>query len=527
MYLVDSDYKEAIYAPIRATRLRVTFDVSDVTADEDLNSIVTTPEFYLSDKQQLMDKTRELSYKIATWEKDRFKLDGSFTFADEDKTKHIEMGYCSNELCDANGVFTSYPTITFNYNNPHSTIGLTITFDALLEEYAKDFSVVAYNSNNEIVGTVDVVNNEKSQIIPIGQLYQYTKIQIVIKKWSKPFRRARVMEVDFGIIKVYDGSNLIKASMIEELDLISSTLPSAEFKFTVDNVNKEFNMLNPDGFYKYLQQRQQVLAEIGVDINGSFKYIPVGEYFLWDWKSEEGSLTASFTAKTIIEMMESFEYENLVPKENYNLYQMVEGIFNYCEITKYNIDSALMGIPTLGLVEKTNCKEILQLIAIASCSNIFVSKNGYITIKVSPNVLGIEVDNISMDNMYTTPQIELENVIKSVEVNYFTDIDSETIIKVTDDNIQKGDTLKIDSNTLINTSDRANIVANWILTQSKYRAKYTTNWRQNPALEVNDIVTIENSYGQAMKAIITKQDWNFEGYLSGKTEAKGLINIVD
>ena len=54
---------------------------------------------------------------------------------------------------------------------------------------------------------------------------------------------------DFGLVEVYDDNNLIKCSLIEELDLTGNQLPSAEFKFTVDNADRAFNILNPTDFY--------------------------------------------------------------------------------------------------------------------------------------------------------------------------------------------------------------------------------------------------------------------------------------
>jgi hypothetical protein len=87
--------------------------------------------------------------------------------------------------------------------------------------------------------------------------------------------------------------------------------------------------------------------------------------------------------------------------------------------------------------------------------------------------------------------------------------------------------LKLENNTLINNDIQAVNVANWILEQKNYRAIYSSNWRGNPSHELGDIVTIEDSYGQNKNTIITKNEIEYAGYLSAKTEARGLINIVD
>jgi hypothetical protein len=54
-------------------------------------------------------------------------------------------------------------------------------------------------------------------------------------------------------------------------------------------------------------------------------------------------------------------------------------------------------------------------------------------------------------------------------------------------------------------------------------AEYTASWRQNPALECGSVILVEDSFQNKKKARITKQEYNFAGYLDGVTEAKGGI----
>lgn len=523
---VSENYKAAVYAPERTAKARVTFDISDVTAAEDVNTINTTAESLISDKKQLINKNREQSYNLETCEPDRFKLDGSFCFADDNISNNGEIGFVSDNLCGDDGSFAVYPEVTFNFNNNHSSMGLTITFDVLNNEYASDFNVTAYDSNNAIITSVDITGNTLVQAVPIGQLYNYRKVVVLIKKWSTPYRRARICEVDFGVVRVYQDNNLIKMSLTEDMDLTGSSLPTPEFKFTVDNVNREFNILNPQGFYKFLQQRQQVIPEIGIEAAGTTEYVQLGNYLLMEWQSDEGAITASFTARTILETMSSFDYENLAAKSNYSLYQMAIDIFEICGITDYQIDDSLKSLYTLGLIKKTSCRSVLQMIAIAACANVYITRTNTIVIKLSPLNMEASIDTITMDNMYDEPQITLDNIVKSVSVSYYSDLDNKSDSVVNNGDVTSGDALSLEDNTLINTSEQATNVANWILRQKNYRAIYTINWRGNPAHEINDVTNIENSYGQDKSAIIVKNEIDYQGYLSAKTEARGSTDVV-
>lgn len=522
MQNVSNEYKQAVYATNRMTKGRVTFDISDTTIKDDTITTTTATEFVISDKEQLTDKVRENSYNLATWEPNRFKLDGSFSFADEVIENNGNIGWCSDVLCNELGISNPEQSLIFEFGFEHSSMGITVTFDTLNNEYATDFTINAYDGNNNLIYTADVKNNTEVQIATLGQFYLYRKIEVIIKKWSKPHRRCRVVEVDFGVVRVYTDNNLIKMNLIEEMDLTTSILPSSEVKFTVENANREFNILNPEGFYKFLQERQQVIPEIGVVVNNSVEYVKLGEFYLMDWISDEGSLTATFTARNIIDIIATYKYENLISKTNYSLYDMAVDIFNHCGVESYKIDTALKNISTLGLVKKTNCRNILQMIAIAGMSNIYVTKDNVVKVKQSPLSIGIPVDTIGMDNMYKEPKIELESIVKSVEVAYYTDLDAKQEIALNNQDVTNGGSLKVD-NPLINSEAHAINVANWILRQKTYRAKYTANWRGNPAHSLNDVVIIEDSYNQNNKAIITKNELTYQGYLEGKTEARGLI----
>ena len=218
--------------------------------------------------------------------------------------------------------------------------------------------------------------------------------------------------------------------------------------------------------------------------------------------------------------MSAVDYENLTPKTGYSLYQMAMDIFALCGISNYEIDTALQNVSTKALVKKTTCRNVLQMIALAGCANIFVTRDNVIKLVINPDVIGSQVDDIDMDNMYEEPKIELEPEVQAVQVTYYTDLDT----RCCDGNQFCVDwkVLKLESNTLINTATQATNVANWLLRQRSYRAKYSINWRGNPAHELNDVITIETTYGTAKKAIITKNSLEYRGYFSAKTEAKGV-----
>jgi hypothetical protein len=523
MYSTSQAFKDAVYAPTRRVTARVMFDISDVTAEGDVTSIATTTELAsLSQKAQINNDVRASTYNLATLEQDRFRLDGSFSFPDSVAANNGETGFVSSVLCGADGTFTTPQTITITFGGLHTSAGVTVTFDQLNNEYATDFNASVYNASNALIESVTVTGNTLVMCPIFGSFVGYKKVVITINKWSVGNRRARVLEVDFGFIATYTDDQLISCGLIEELDMTSGSLPSSEFRFTVDNSDRLFNILNPVGYVKYLQQRQEVIAELGVEVTpGVFEYVPIGKYLLWEWTSEEGSLTASFTARTNLDLMANFDYEQLTASTK-TLHALSVQLFAICGITNYSLDSALSGITTNAIANKIDCKTALQMVAIAGRCNIYVTRDNVITLKRIS--FGTPVDRVDFDNIYSEPKIELERIVKQVEVTYWADLETSAVSFVAASGVDIGDVLKLDQNTLINTAVQASAVAAWIMAQKQYRAKYSINWRGNPSHELADVIAIENTYGGDMDAMITKTEINYQGYLQARTEARGAVN---
>jgi hypothetical protein len=384
--------------------------------------------------------------------------------------------------------------------------------------------VIAYDATEAVVDRVLIEGNTDVIRQVFGQLDGYKQLVIRILRWSVPNRRARVMEVDFGIVRQYGDDDLVSARLIEDMDITSGQLPSPEFSFTVDNSGKEFNILNPTGFYLYLQEWQPVTVTMGVKVNGSYRQMPVGEFYLMDWTSEAGSLTASFTARTALERLGTIEYEQLDSRPQ-SLADLAEEVFTLAgfDTFRYAIDPALADVQTLGLVDRTDCKTLLQMIALAGRCVVYVSRSGAVTLKR----IGSEddaADRIDFDVMYDEAKVALSRIVRAVEVNYWTDSETSKTYSTDVPYLALGDTLKVEDNKLINSEQHAAEVATWLLAQAGKRATHDVNWRGDPAHELGDVVAIENVFGEDKGAMITKQEIEYAGYLSARTEARGAVN---
>lgn len=543
---VSLAYKQAVYAPSRKTIATVQFDILDNTAYDD-NTCTVTSEAEISRLSQMDNKVRRMSSRYATFEKDYWRLDGTFCLPpkkSEAVSDGLELGWWSNTLSDANGAFTPTQVVVCTFTNDHSTAGITIAFDPATDEYAADFDIDVFDAANTVIDHLSVTGNTKSLYVHRRGLDKYRKIVITIRKWAKPYRRARITEIDFGLVEVYTGEKLIKMNLIEEMNVTGDTIPANELKFTVDNTDREFNILNPEGFYKYLNKRQEVNASIGVEIAPEvFEYIDIKKYYLTDWQSNEGALTTTFTARDALELLNQYEYNT--PYTG-TLYGLAADVLIKAGIAGYYLDPILQDIPTTGFPTKINSRKAMQCIGIAAQCAVYQARTGNFNVRQFKELdarttyiqfageadmfagiayvatdSGYLMKNISFDNVYAPPQIKLGKLIKSITINVYSG-SSKTEYVFSNVGAAEGSALKLD-NPLIQSITLAQNVAAWLLSESNQRALYSVNWRQNPALEPGDIVIVEDSFGAKKQSRITKQEFEYAGYLSGKTETKGGI----
>lgn len=261
-----------------------------------------------------------------------------------------------------------------------------------------------------------------------------------------------------------------------------------------------------------------------------------------DWQSDEGALTATFTARNIIELLDQREY---VPAVTTNLYALAEDILLGAGVMEYYIDPALQAIPTGGFPEKISRRKALQCVGIAGKCAVYQDRQGISTIRrfenldertayvnyagedmfcgmTFPSVIAdYGLRNIDFDNAYEIPQIKLDSLVKSLTVVVYSGSERQEFVYF-NAGISEGTSLKLD-NPLIQSEAQAADVAGWILAESNLRALYSINWRQNPCLECGDTVLVEDNFGMKKASRIIKQEYNFQGYLVGKTETKGGV----
>jgi hypothetical protein len=513
---VSDAFKSAIYSTSRKTYAKVVFDILDVDANTDATATVTS-ESTISQKTQIFNQVREMSGKYATLENDYWLLDGSFSLPPKNTETTYEAGWWSSALSGVDGTFSTPQVVTVTFTKDHSSIGLTITFDTLTNEYAKDFTIQIYDSSDVLMYTDAVTNNTLSQYTIEHNTTNYRKVIITITKWVTAYRRARITEIDFGIVEEYTGNELTKVDVLEEIDTMNNVVTSNELRFTIDNQDLRFNILNPTGIYPYLQRKQKIHPYIGVERADLItEYVPMGIYYLNEWKSDEGTLTASFTARDILDILAQGEFVGATYTGK-TLKYIAEAILVAGGVTSYVVDTALASVTVTATIAKMTYREALQLVGIAGKAVVYSDRYGVVQMKQLSVVASTEV--IDFDNVYNAPTIKLDKLINTI---YIVKADTTTYTYTDPAKLSTDPILSVKvENSLITTDAHALSVSIWLLGEYNKRYLSEINWRQNPMLECGDIVLVENEFGVDKEMRITKNEFSFAGYLSGRTDGRG------
>ena len=550
MINVSSKYKNKVYTQDSARHFKgaVLLEFLDINAygDATLNGLADNDEAPISRINQLIDKRRVMSHKYATFEKDYFKLDGSFVVPPKIDEGNSKVGWWSRDLCNSDGIFTTPVGFAVVFTEGHSSAGLTLSFSELTNEYATDFIIRVFDNNHTPILVKHVVDNKNTTYVLEDSLDNYYLVVVEILKWSHPFRRAKVTAIDFGIILTFRDRDLISFTVTEEINVTGDSLPANELRFTVDNSDRRYNILNPEGHYRFLMERQEVWATLSLEVEpNNYETINMGKFYLKEWKSDEGALTTTFTAFSVFDILENIMY---IGYGATNLYDLAVDVLTKAGVTEFIIDERLREIATNGFYEPIDSRKALYFIGMAGKAIVKQNRDGVVEIQqfrtldantkhvlyAGPDVYasdstypvvdhGYDMKNITFKNVYAEPQIKLDQPVGAVMMvvqNFETGI--KTTYTLRDPKVKNGITVKHE-NPLIISESHALDVAKWIMRERSLRALYEINWRQNPALECGDIVLVEDSFGAKKQSRILKQTFEYASYLSGRTETRGGV----
>lgn len=346
------------------TKASIMFGFVDVTAKEDSSLTV-------NDKQDFVDladlKEEELEeVKYGTCEKNQFALDGTFELMPDTLDN---MGWWSNQMSDEDGNFTTPLTMEINFTQPHSSLGISLIFSKA-GDYCSKLNTKFYGISGNLICNVDFYPDRYDYVCN-KVVEDYTKIVITFYGTNNPYRYLKLYRILYGANVLFEGDNLMSANILEEVDLLSSEVSINTLDFTVYSADDKFNIINPEGFYRLLQQRQKL--HVTETIVKEEKVKGMGTFYLDTWKNEKDK-TMKFGAIDLIGVIDKTDFNGGMYKD-VTFASLLGEIFTSAglESDEYEIQEDLKQITLTGYIPICSHREALQQVifavgAVADCS---------------------------------------------------------------------------------------------------------------------------------------------------------------
>lgn len=465
----------------------------------------------VSQISQTHDSVEQMSGKYTTLETNMFVLDGTMRLYPDDVTG-LQTGWQSSYLSSDSGALTDDTWLEFSFSEPQDSFGFTLIFDDALNDYPAEVVTTAYSADGAQLGSATTAPDDFLHVVNLA-VHGYSRVRFSFLRTSLPNRRVRVCEVRFGINYSYDRTNLSTVTVLQSVDPVSESLPSSELSVTVDNQDKLYNMINPDGLYAYLQDGQYMEWAITIDGNK----INMGRQYFTSAESEDGGLTASITFNDRLLVLDDIEYNGGAN----GTWALSDAITALLAASGTGIAAAFDG--TLGstvirkcIPQKTSIREAIRLCAQAAMCTCYMDRQNMLHF-FTPAIV-TPADEWTRDVQHRDAQVkvgQLYNVVQLTVGNEY--VDAEDAV-YTAKNVAVDDFERIYevTNPLVNDG---NAVAQWLLSWMQRRVMYEVTTRGNPALDLLDTVQIDDIYGVNGNALLTQLNYNYDGGLECDAKA--------
>lgn len=502
--------------------VEISLDITDPDIQSD-STIEDNGSIYISNTSQTIDGLDKSINPYCTLEQNLWLLDNSLKVIPS--IDYGDCGYIGNVLSNSNCLFHSSPLINIYFSKVHlnSVPAITITWSSIFNEYAIEFVVTTYNGNN-VVNRKHITDNNLVTSIVEMEIVDFDKITIQVLKWCLPNKRCRIEKIFIGMNKIYTKKDLFSYEHTKLIDPLSASLPKDEIQFTIDNLNKSYNPLNPNGLSKYLVERQSIETRYGYKIDGKVEWIKGGTFYLFEWDSPQNGTTANFKARDLFEFLTDVYFDGVYNASGVSLYTLAESLFEKANLplnkdgsVKWRIDESLKEIYTTAPLPVDTIANNLQLIANASCSVLYQDRDGVIRIKpISTEITDYE---ITLQNSYNKPNLEMTKPLKEVVISYYNYSEEEpTETEIVISNELNGETITID-NPLITTKERASIVGHWMRDYLRNRMILSSSWRADPRLDALDIVKNVSEF-TTHNVRATEIKYSYNGAFRGTCEGR-------
>jgi hypothetical protein len=339
----------------------------DIKAD----GVPTTTDIQSFSKINDLKNDSSTSLPYATYEPDYWLLDGGYKFLPSN-TSTVHPGWISNSLSDSSGNFSIAPVLTITFQSTHTVDGITLHFDAYTGDYATSVKISWYNSSNALIS--EATYSPTSAEFSLNQtISNFKKIVLTFYSTNRPYRYLRVSKIDYGPLIYFGAGDIREAHLVEEIDMLGGEARFNVLELRLHSENSQFSIINPAGYYQYLQQRQPIVVHEWVDNQSLF----MGQFYVDTWENKTDK-EISFHCVDLLGVLETITYRGGLWSAT-SITTLLDAMLAPIGVA-YDLDTSLSGATVTGWIPYGTYRRALQQIAFSIGAYVDCSRSGAIRI---------------------------------------------------------------------------------------------------------------------------------------------------
>ena len=409
MQITSAPYRAEMARTIRDRQyIRVTFGIVNLNASGDA-SLAADDSEYFSRLTSIPYNTGVPKNTYATFEKGRMRVDGSQLVASE-KVIHPQ-GWASHTITDEGGIFQQKPVVSVRFSQMHTCPGLTFTFDESTRDYPEEIIVDVYQ-NSTRAGSYTLYPDDSTYIFR-QELPSFNNLRITYVK-GKPYHRARLQQLLFGIGLIFTNTETSKATQIVDIDPVMRRIEDNTFEFTIINEDGMYDPDRPRGVWDWVDQQQPVTVDYGQNVRAGITWADArastwanarsmtwenaregrfvewvnGSRYVLTGQPEASGMLATFHARSrLMSLVDQYHKGDYAP-QGVTLYDLALRVINDANIPPiyegelpYVLHNSLRDIRTTAPLPKTSHRECLHYIAHAAGLVAYTDRRGVIRLE--------------------------------------------------------------------------------------------------------------------------------------------------
>lgn len=364
MLQVTSAYKEEMKKPLRGhTLMRVNIGVINQAAQG--SAIVSSETAYFSNLSKPLNNY-VVDALYATTEQNYSTVDGRMYFLPREKSDCVlNQGIVSKKI---KGI------IDFIFPVPVDLRGVTIDFG---KTYPEEFTIVTDQSLKDVTG------NNKSKYVCDEVFKGTTTLSIIPNKMVNGHGRLHIHEIIMGIGIYFNERNILSASKKEHISPIMEALPTIDFRLSVNNKDRAYDIENEKSTVNFLELGQKVQAFMGQEIEDRIEWLQVGTLKLKEWSADDDKM--SFTAIDFLSGLTGKYRKGKFYPQGISIYDLCLDVLTDAGVDprEFYIDEYLKAVKIKNPIPVVSHREALQLLSNAGRCLLYQDEKGKIVIRSS------------------------------------------------------------------------------------------------------------------------------------------------